>query len=319
MQPKDKIRVGVLRGGDEEYYQYSIRKGGEIILYFHDNLSHKYRPIDILIDKEGVWHAKGMPIMPAELLHKVDVVWNLSHQRFSNILESFSIPVIGVPPFAPFFRNSKEMLSENMKKISIRMPRRIVLPLYQEDFDLPSPRLRQGTAAQQKKEYAIRKAKEVFQKFSSPWIVKSFTPDKNMGIHLAKTFPELVEAIEDGVRHEQGIVVEEFIEGRVATVHSVPGFRGQEVYTFPLGNSYGSFSSVEKELLDGMAKKLHDHTGSRHYLKSDFILASRGRVYLLNIELEPDLDRNSHFSQACEQIGAKTHQVVEHILERAMK
>src|SRR3989344_1986345 len=307
MQPKDKIRVGVLRGGDEEYYQYSIRKGGEIILYFHDNLSHKYRPIDILIDKEGVWHAKGMPIMPAELLHKVDVVWNLSHQRFSNILESFSIPVIGVPPFAPFFRNSKEILSENMKKIGIRMPRRIVLPLYQQDFDGPEDK------------YAVKKAKEVFQKFSSPWIVKSFTPDKNMGIHLAKTFPELVGAIEDGVRHEKSIVVEEFVAGKVATVHSVPGFRGQEIYTFPFGTSFGIFSDEEKRTLATMAKKLHDHTGSRHYLKSDFILTPRGKVYLLYLEHEPDLKPDSHFTQVCEQIGAKTHHVIEHILEHAMK
>ena len=307
MQAKDKIRVGILRGGDEEHYHSSLKKGGEIIAYLHENLSHKYRPIDILVDKEGVWHAKGTPIVPVELLHKVDVVWNLSHQRFSNILESYSIPVIGVPPFAPFFRESREMLSENMKKIGIKMPRRIVLPLYQDDFDGPQEK------------YAVKKAKEVFQKFSSPWIVKSFTPDKNMGIHLAKTFPELVGAIEDGVRHEKSIVVEEFVAGKVATVHSVPGFRGQEIYTFPFGTSFGIFSDEEKETLAAMAKKLHDHTGSTHYLKSDFILTPRGKVFLLHLEHEPDLKEGSHFWEVCEQVGAKTHQVVEHILERAMK
>ena len=319
MPAKDKIRVGILRGGDEENYHSSLGKGGEIISYLHDNLLHKYRPIDILVDKEGVWHAKGVPIMPVELLHKVDVVWNLSHQRFSNILESFSIPVIGVPPFAPFFRESREMLRKNMKKLGIGMPRHIVLPLYQEDFDLPSPRLRQGTAAQQKKEYAIRKAKEVFQKFSSPWIVKSYTSDRNMGIHLAKTFPELVNSIEDGVMHGKSILVEEFIAGKVATVHSVPGFRGQEIYTFPFGTSFGIFSDEEKRTLATMAKKLHDHTGSLHYLKSDFILTPRGKVYLLYLEHEPDLKPDSHFTQVCEQIGAKTHHVIEHILEHAMK
>jgi len=47
------------------------------------------------------------------------------------------------------------------------MPRRIVLPLYQRDFD------------GEENTYARRKATEVFEKFAGPWIVKSFTFEKN--------------------------------------------------------------------------------------------------------------------------------------------
>lgn len=302
---KKKIkRVGILRGGKGKHYASSLKKSGEVISHIFENLSHKYKIVDILIDTEGNWHLNGMPIKPVDLIHKVDVVWNMSHPSEAIALNSFFIPNISNGAFSSALENSKEMLREHMSKIGIQMPRSVVLPLYQEDFD--GPRVR----------YAIKKAKEIHEKFGAPWIVKSLTFDSNMGIHLAKTFEELVEAIEDGVKHEKSILVEEFIQGKVASVHSVPAFRGEDFYTFPISNTFGNFSSSEKEKLASLAKDLHQHTNAKHYLKLDFILNPKGKVYLLGIESTPDLNAGSHFSEACESIGAKIHQVVEHILEQ---
>jgi D-alanine-D-alanine ligase-like ATP-grasp enzyme len=304
-QTKKIKRVGILRGGAGKHYASSLKKGGDIISSITDNLGNKYQVFDILVDKDHIWHFKGMPVTPSDLGNKVDVIWNTSHPSFSNILDSLYIPNIGSSSFSFALENSKEMLREHMKNINIEMPRSIILPVYQPDFDGPRDR------------YAIKKAKEVFEKFSSPWIVKSFTEDSNMAIHLAKTFPELVNAIEDGAKHEKSILVEEFIAGKVASVHTMPKYRGEDIYTFPLGNSFGNFSAGEKEILSHVAKDLHKHIGAKHYLKSDFVLNSRGRVYLLQIESIPDLKQDSHFSQVCESVGAKVHHVVEHILEQA--
>jgi D-alanine-D-alanine ligase-like ATP-grasp enzyme len=297
-------RVGILRGGKGKHYTSSLKKGGEIISHIFENLAHKYKVVDILIDTEGNWHLNGMPIKPADLVHKVDVVWNVGHPSESVILNNFAIPNIGNSSFSTAMENSKDMLREHMSKIGIQMPRSIILPLYQEDLDGPSEL------------YAIKKAKEVHEKFSAPWTIKSFTADSNMGIHLAKTFGELVEAIEDGVKHKKSILVEEFISGKVASVHSVPAFRGEDFYTFPLLNTFGIFSQAEKEKLDSLAKDLHQHADAKHYLKMDFIINLSGRVYLLGIDSTPDLNPGSQFAEACEQVGAKTHQVVEHILEQ---
>jgi len=298
-------KVGILRGGTGKHYTSSLRKGGEIIAHIFENLSEKYKVIDILIDKDYVWHINGVPINPGDLIHKVDVIWNTSHPSLSNILDSLFIPNINTSFFSSALENSKDLLREHMKQIGIEMPRSIILPVYQKDFDGPRER------------YTIKKAKEIFEKFSAPWIVKSFTPDSNMGIHLAKTFPELVDAIEDGVKREKSILVEEFIVGKVASVHSVPKFRGQDIYTFPLGKAFGNFSVDEKEKLINLAKNLHQHIGGKHYLKSDFVVNPRGKIYLLQIESTPDLKIDSHFSQVCESVGAKMHHVIEHMLEQA--
>lgn len=298
-------RVGILRGGKGKHYSSSLKKGGEIISHIFENLAHKYKVVDILIDTEGVWHINGMPIKPSELMNKVDVVWNTGHPSESVILNNFSIPNIGSSSFSTAMENSKEMLREHMSKIGVQMPRSMILPLYQEDLDGP------------RELYAIKKAKEVHEKFPAPWMVKSFTPDSNMGIHLAKTFGELVEAIEDGAKHEKSILVEEFIAGKIASVHSVPLFRGEDFYTFPLLNTFGPFSQSEKEKLAALAKNLHRHADAKHYLKMDFIINPAGKVYLLGLDSTPDLNTGSQFSEACESIGAKMHQVIEHIIEQA--
>ncbi len=310
----DKIRVGILRGGAGEHYNSSLKKGGEIITHILENLADKYKPIDILIDQDYVWHFGGVPINPSDLMNKVDVVWNTLHPSFSNILQSLSIPNISNGSFLSALENNSEMLRKHMKSIGVAMPMSVVLPVYQKDFDGP------------REKYAIKKALVIFEKFGSPWVVKTFTEDSNMGIHLAKTFPELVNAVEDGVAHQKSILIEEFIAGKVATIHSVPEFHGEDIYTFPLGSSYADrsklgeagFSSIEKEKLINLAKYFHHYLGAKHYLKSDFILNPRGKIYLLKIDPMPNLKKDSAFHEVCEQVGAKAHHVVDHILDSVL-
>ena len=297
-------RLGILRGGTGKNYHASLRKGGEILSHITEHLADKYKAIDILIDKEGVWHMNGLPVRPGDLMHRIDAAWNTAHPEHSAVLKNLSIPYVGPDHFHSILEESRDMLRAHMRKIGLDMPRAMVIPLYQEDFDGP------------KEEYALRKAHEIHRKFGAPWTVKSFTEDRNMGIHLAKTFPELVGAIEDGVNHKKSILVEEFISGKVATTHAVPEFRNETVYVFPLGNTFGAFSTAEKEILSEAVRKIYTHLGEPHYLKADFVVDTRGKVYLLGIELHPDLKPESHFSQVCGDVGAKADQVVEHILRR---
>ncbi len=270
-------RIGILRGGTGHHYKDSLKKGGDIIFYISENLADKYKPVDILIDEKNVWHMNGVPILPADLMHKIDVAWNTVHPSVSVILENLSIPHVGGNSFPHALENSRDMLRKHMAQIGVSMPRSILLP---------------------------KSAREILEKFPAPWKV---------GDKLAGTFPELAELIENN----KNILVEEFIAGRVLSMHSILGFRGEDIYIFPPVNIFGNFTPSEKEKLISLAKNLHRHLGAKHYLKLNFILDKRGRFYLLDFETAPNLKSFSHFSQACESAGAKMHQVVEHMLESA--
>ncbi len=296
------MRIGVLRGGTDNY-ESSIKEGGDFISFVFDNMSSEYNTQDIFIDRDGVWHTNGLPTKPADIMHKVDVVWNFAEPSTASIIDSLSIPQINTSHFSSSLQNSREMLREHMKGAGISMPRSIILPAYQADLDGPRER------------YSIKKAKEVHEKFGAPWIVKSFTPNKNMGIHLAKTFGELTESIEDGLNQGNSILVEEFISGKPGAVHSLGGFRGEDVYVLPLGKG---FTQEEKEKISEVARILHNHTGAEHYLKADFTWHLQRGFFLNDIYFTPDLRPDSHLDQASASVGANMSHIIEHILKQAM-
>ncbi len=310
-----KIRVGVLRGMAGEHYGDSLQKGADLISLIAENLAEKFKTSDIFIDKDYIWHLNGLPLTPGDLAHKVDVIWNTSHPSLNNIIESLYIPHVGVPAFSSGLEKSREMLREHMKKIGVKMTRHVLIPPYQEDFDArPHTPERSDGGRGPKEKYSIKKSKEIFEKFGAPWLVKSVAPDPNMAVHLAKTFPELVEAIEDGVNHERGLLVEEFISDRKVSVHSVPTFRGQDIYLFSPDN----MREDEKKSAHDIMRGLHEHTGARYYLKSDFVFHPRRGVFLSGLSFSPEFKKDSHLEKSCESVGAKMHHVVEHILESAL-
>ena len=298
----ERKRLGILRGGENDYFS-SIKEGANILLHISEHLSHKYKIVDILVDRDGVWHIKGLPVLPSDVMHRVDVVWNTASPKLSSVLKSFSIPVVSVSPFVHSVGQNRKFLEQHIKDLDIAMPRYIVFPVYQKDFDGPE------------KEYARTKTQEVFRKFAGPWIVRSFAPEPSMGVHVAKTLPELERGIEDALMHKTSILVEELISGRLAPVHSILGFRGEEIYTFPLENI---FSSSEKERLEDLSKKLHRHLGDHVYLKSNFLVTPKGKIYLTGVLFNPNIEKSSHFHKSAESVGAKMHHIVEHILERVL-
>lgn len=127
-------RVGIIRGGAGENYNASIKKGGEVLSHISENLADSWKVFDILIDKEGIWHINGVPVLPADLIHRVDIVWNTAQPNIGVTLENLSIPYIGQNLFHSALEASKDMMRKHMQKIGLDMPRSVIIPLYQEDF-----------------------------------------------------------------------------------------------------------------------------------------------------------------------------------------
>ena len=233
-------RIGILRGGVGENYETSLKKGGAIISYLSENLKDKWKPVDILIDKEGIWHISGLPVQPAELFHKIDVIWNFAHPSLSIILQNLNIPNIGIEGFNLILEYNQKILQENMKQIGFHLPKYFVLNKYNQKYN------------------------------------------------------------------------------KIGTMHSLAGFRNQDVYIFPIfpiDNSPIYFTQIEKDRLTLAMQKLHTHLGVKVYLKADFILYNK-EVYITDVQFMPNFDNNSPFIKSCDFIGAKTSHILEHILTK---
>lgn len=297
-------RIGILRGGGGDSHSKSLEEGGNFISYVIENLYPKWKPVDIYVDGDDKWHMSGLPILPTTLFGKVDVIWNTIPAKYNKLLHDLSLPQVGHTAFASLLQDNKEAFSNFANQNNIKTLRRIVFPVYQSDFD--------GN----QQEYILTKAKEVWKKFSPPWVVRSYGTDRNVAVRVAKTFPDLVEVITDMVYRGDSILVEELISGKAVTTHSVPGFRGEDLYHFPTSSPY-KLTKEEKDGLVEATKKIHQSIGG-HYLKADFVINPKTGIHLIDFNLEPDYRENSHFSDACQSIGARPSSVISHIFERIL-
>ncbi len=296
-------RIGILRGGESALHDVSVREGALCISFVLENMFPKWKPVDIYIDREGVWYLNGVPVIPSDIVNKVDLVWNLSTPEYSQILKSLTIPIIGHDAFLGLIQQP-EHFSNFAAKNNIKSVRNIIFPVYQSDFD--------GRVDQ----YVSNKAREVWQKFSPPWIVRPYNTDRNVSLKVAKTFPMLLESIDELVRRGDSILVEELIPGKVVSAHVVPDFRGDKNYHFPILSPY-PLSLDEKKLLKNTIDLIRKHI-DHHYLKIDFIIHPRTGVHVLGFSLSPDLRENSHLEETCKEAGVRLSHVLGHIFEKVL-
>ncbi|MFA6251441.1 MAG: D-alanine--D-alanine ligase [Candidatus Paceibacterota bacterium] len=329
------IKVGVIRGGISGEYEVSLASGAQVLEHLRsDKMNKKYKPVDIFIDRDGIWHVSGIPTTMDKIIHKVDVIVNALHGDYGEdgkvqqLLEQWGIPYTGSGPFASAIGYNKLLTKQEFSKLGINTPRHILFPAYQEDFDGP------------KDKYALSKAREVLERLPPPWIVKPLTGGSSMGMHICKTFQSLIDAFKDGVNGKVSVLVEEFIKGKEATVGVIDNFRGKDIYTLPPieiripktsaffdnevkynGQSQeicpGNFTDTEKEELERLASLIHTGLDLSHYSRSDFIIHPKRGIFALEVNTLPGLTGESLMPKALKAVGSDLPEFIEHIIKLA--
>ena len=317
-----KIQVAVLRGGPSSEFEVSLKTGESILKHLS---SEKYHARDILIDKKGIWHARGIPIEPRQALEHADVVENAMHGEYGEdgkvqqLLERFGIPYTGSGPLASAIGMNKLLAKQHLLKEGIKTPRHIVLNV-REDLS--------------------QKLMEVFRTFPQPSVIKPINKGSSVGVTVARDYHEFVEGVQSAFTHSSDILIEEFIRGREATTGVVENFRNEPVYAllpveiippqkhgfFSYDAKYsgetqelcpGNFSPQEKAELIRLAKEVHRILNLRHYSRSDFIVSPRG-IYFLEVNTLPGLTSESLFPRSLNAVGSSLSEFLDHIIGLAM-
>ncbi len=318
----NKVTVGVLRGGPSSEYEVSLKTGAAVLKH----LPKHYKKVDVLIDKEGVWHVNGLPLPPERLARKIDVAFNALHGYYGEdgkvqkMLEMSGIPYTGSDAISSAVGMNKLLSKKSFKKHRIIiLKHRVIRPT----GDLYG---------------AVTK---VFRVLPQPSVVKPLSGGSSVGVTIARTFHELLEAVEHAFEYDGAVLVEEYIKGREATCGVIDEFRGEKHYALPpieiipppthdffnYDAKYSgitqelcpsNFSSVEKKEIMMAAIAAHRAIGARHYSRSDFIVSPRG-IFILEINTLPGLTEESLIPKACSAVGCSFSEFLDHLITLALE
>jgi D-alanine-D-alanine ligase len=330
------IKVGVIRGGISSEYDVSLKTGSNVLSHLRsEKLNKTYKAIDILIDKESVWHINGKPISIADVFHSVDVIFNALHGDYGEdgkvqqMLDGWKISYTGSGAFASALGYNKVLAKEQFALLGIKTPSHIVVPKYKKE-DGPI------------KSYSKNVAQQIHSQIPPPWIIKPLSGGSSVGMKMARTYPELINAFEDGVNKEVDVLVEEMIEGKEATVGVVNDFRNKKVYVLPSteirvykGKDFfdfeakyegmseeicpGNFTRKEKDELERLASLIHTGLNLSHYSRSDFIIHPRKGIYALEVNTLPGLTDESLIPKMLKAVGADVPSFIDHLIKLALK
>ncbi|MDR3546998.1 MAG: D-alanine--D-alanine ligase [Candidatus Pacebacteria bacterium] len=314
--------VGVLRGGPSREHDVSLLTGHAVVA----NLPRdRYTVRDIYIDKKGIWHERGKPSTPVDILRSVDVVVNALHGEYGEdgevqkLLERFGVPYTGSDSLTSYFTMHKAFAKERAKQIGLKTPK----------YQLVEP-------GQDLESIAI----DITRRFSQPVVIKPLRAGSSIGISIVSGYAPIYRALSQLSESSNDVLVEEYIRGVEATAGIVEGLRGEELYALPPieiipprqdffsyevksnGTSHevcpGRFSrSVTQELQDA-ARDIHRALDLRHYSRSDFIVAPSG-VYYLETNTLPGLSKQALLPKSLHAVGVPFPDFLAHVVDLALQ
>ena len=316
-----KTRVGVLRGGPSTEFEVSLKTGQAVLQHLP---KERYDVLDILIDKNGVWHQRGMPVAPDRIFPHVDVLFNALHGGYGedgqvqDFLETHGIRYTGSDRLGSRLGMRKHLAKDFLKTTGLKFaPHRVI----------------------KREEYTDDSVREVFQSFPLPIVVKPASGGSSVCTILARSYDELQRGIVSVFDVDEVALVENYVRGREATVAVIEGYRGEALYVLPpieiipgksaffdydekyAGHAQeicpGPFSRDVTEELIRSARTVHRTLGLRDYSRSDFIV-SRDGVFFLEVNTLPGLTPASLVPKALEAVGSNLPEFLDHVVSRAL-
>lgn len=318
-----KYKVAVLRGGPSSEYEISLKTGKSVI----EALKERHRVSDVVIDMHGDWYYNGVLVSPAEVLSKVDVVFNAMHGEYGEdgkvqqILEQIGVPFTGPKTLSAVQSIRKDHARNVFEQLGLKTP---LAAIVEKTYDIEPV------------------AYEVFRKMPMPLVLKPLDKGSSLGVSVVKDFRGLVDTLSALFVHTEKVLVEEYIKGKEATVGVIENFRDQELYplfpteiVLPEGKEIfdydtkmdaqtknicpGCFSKAENEILQRAAISAHRGLGLRHYSRSDFIVHPKRGVFILETNSLPALGENALICKSLKECGSNYEEFLDHILDLATR
>lgn len=315
--------VGVLRGGPSHDHETSLKTGATMLAYLP---RERFDARDIYIDKQGQWHDRGRSVPPEKILQQIDVALIGLHGAYGedgqvqSLLGRYSVPYSGSDMLGSRLAMHKVLAKHRARDAGFLTPDYFLVEQLED-----SPEVVYNAT----------------RKLHQPVIVKPVGWGSSVGVSLTGGYATVLKAVQDlFAQGALGVLIEERIRGREATVGVVEGLRGESLYALPTieielpSEGYlshtakqapttrktapGNFSRKETEELKRAATYLHGALGLRHYSRSDFIVTPRG-VYYLETNALPSLAPGAFMPHALSAVGVGPSEFLTHVVDLALR
>jgi D-alanine-D-alanine ligase len=330
-----RIRVAVLMGGRSSEHEISLASARSVV----ENLDPgRYEVEPVAIDRTGRWAlgsgnerpaltsgesvAESLPVLanskPAEALETVDVVVPILHGPFGEdgtvqgLLELAGVPYVGAGVAGSAICMDKDLFKGILRDKAIPVARNVTLRL----------------------------GDEIENPFGFPVFVKPARLGSSVGITKAHSAAELERAVELARRHDEKVLIEEFVPGtevecgvlgnlRPPPIASVVGEIVPHAEWYDYGAKYdegGSEIIVPARIPDETAERVQQlavdsfvATECEGMARVDFFVRDDGEVVVNEINTIPGFTETSVYARLFEASGIPYPELLDRLIELALE
>jgi len=303
--------VAVIRGGKTEF-SLSLEEGQEIL----KSLSRLgYKPIDVVVDRQGNWTAQGVPTDAHAIYTRAHTIVDTTRDR-----ESPHITLAKKMGVSLLFSkgNDIKMDREDMYRL-LRM----------QGFKVPDTIVVRAKAPLRPSLF-----REVWSTYHTPLMVRPLVRRSDTTSKLITMFPEFESTIRD--YHERGIDVHilTYRKAPTSSLSVLPNFRGEKLYTPLWVETFGSLNEIPNP-----SHRMQTHFNAPDYRKKEMrdiaisvyealnltgpavidVVHHNGVYTVVNIETSPSLRKEGRFIQTLASTGIDIGQYVHSQIEREVE
>jgi D-alanine-D-alanine ligase len=324
-----RVRVAVLMGGRSSEHEISRASARSVL----DALDpERYDAITVEIGRDGRWElgtgadgtvAETLPVPAAQVpatLGDVDVVFPVLHGPFGEdgtvqgLLELAGVPYVGAGVLGSALAMDKDVFKAVMRDRGIPVTRNITL---REEQGAENP-------------------------FGYPAFVKPARLGSSVGISKAHSDEELAAAVELAFRHDDKVLVEEFVDGvevecgvlgNDRPIASLPGeivshgFEGADWYDYSAKYDEGGMDLLIPPRLDQETVEQVQELAVRSFVagecegmaRVDFFVRPDGEVLLNELNTIPGFTATSVYAKLFEASGVAYPELVDRLVQLAIE
>ena len=330
-----RVRVAVLMGGRSSEHEISLASARSVLEALDPD---KYEALTVEIDRQGQWElgtggqrelpagraAETLPVptggsVPATLAD-VDVVFPILHGPFGEdgtvqgLLELAGVPYVGAGVAASALCMDKDLFKSVMR-----------------DHDIPVAR-----------NVTLREGDAIENPFGYPVFVKPARLGSSVGISKAFSAEELDEAVALAFRHDEKVLVEEFVPGVEVEcsvlgnrdpIASLPGeieshgFEGADWYDFSAKYDEGGMDLIVPPRISQAAIARVQELAVRSFVASecegmarvDFFVRESGDVVVNELNTIPGFTATSVYAALFEKSGISYSELLDRLVQLALE